>query len=45
MQIGSNIELIEDKISDEKIKNKLNNIKNSANNINNIITNLSFILK
>jgi hypothetical protein len=45
MQIETNIELIEDKITDEKIKQKLENIKQSTQNINNIISNLSFILR
>lgn len=45
MQIETNIELIEDKITDEKIKEKLENIKQSTQNINNIISNLSFILR
>lgn len=45
MQIETNIELIEDKITDKKIKEKLENIKQSTQNINNIISNLSFILR
>ena len=45
MQIESNIELIEDKIIDEKIKIKLENIKKSSNNMNEIISNLWFILR
>ncbi len=45
MQIESNIELIEEKINDIKIKNKLDSIKNSVSNINTIIKNLWFILK
>lgn len=45
MQIESNIELIEDKITDEKIKTKLENIKLSLKNINEIISNLWFILR
>jgi hypothetical protein len=40
MQIDSNIELIEEKILDEKIKSKINSIKDSVSNINEIITNL-----
>jgi hypothetical protein len=40
MQIESNIELIEDKINDKKIKTRLESIKNSVNNINTIIKNL-----
>ncbi len=45
MQIDSNIELIEDKIENTKIKQKLENIKNSSSNINEIISNLWFILR
>lgn len=45
MQIDSNIELIEEKILDEKIKSKINSIKDSVSNINEIITNLWFILR
>jgi len=45
MQIESNIELIEDKISDKKIKEKLEQIKNSSKDINNIVSNLWFILR
>ncbi len=45
MQIESNIELIEDKISDAKIKNKINQIKQSSKDINEIISNLGFILR
>jgi len=45
MQIDSNIELIEDKITDKKIRNRLNLIKDSTKNINEIITNLGFILR
>jgi hypothetical protein len=40
MQIESNIELIEDKIDNERIKNKINSIKESSNNINEIVSNL-----
>ncbi len=45
MQINSNIELIEEKIKDEKIINKIKQIKKSTENINEILTNLWFILK
>lgn len=45
MQINSNIELIENKIENSTIKNKINSIKESTLNINEIITNLSFILR
>ncbi len=45
MQIETNIELIEDKIEDEKIKQKLDNIKNSTRNIDKIVSNLWFILR
>jgi signal transduction histidine kinase len=45
MQIETNIELIEDKIDDEKIIKKLENIKKSTANINKIISNLGFILR
>ena len=44
MQIESNIELIEDKIDNERIKNKINSIKESSNNINEIVSNLWFII-
>jgi len=40
MQIESNIELIEDKITQEKIKNKLKQIKTSTEDISNIVSNL-----
>lgn len=45
MQIETNIELIEDKITDEKVIKKLENIKKSTANINKIISNLGFILR
>lgn len=45
MQIETNIELIEDKIEDNKIKQKLENIKNSTRNIDKIVSNLWFILR
>ena len=45
MQIETNIDLIEDKIDDTKIKEKLKNIKKSTQNINIIISNLWFILR
>ncbi len=45
MQINSNIELIEDKIKDKKIKNKILEIKKSSENIWEIISNLNFILR
>jgi signal transduction histidine kinase len=45
MQIESNIELIEWKIQEEKIKNKIEQIKNSTKDINQIISNLGFILR
>jgi len=45
MQINSNIEILEEKIDNEKILNKLIQIKNSTENINEIIKNLSFILR
>lgn len=45
MQIETNIELIEDKITDEKVIKKLENIKKSTTNINKIISNLGFILR
>jgi len=45
MQIESNIELIEDKITQEKIKNKLKQIKTSTEDISNIVSNLWFILR
>jgi len=40
MQIESNIELIEDKITQEKIKIKLKQIKSSTEDISNIVSNL-----
>jgi hypothetical protein len=40
MQIDSNIELLEEKIEDEKILKKLENIKKSSENINKIVSNL-----
>ncbi|RKW25189.1 sensor histidine kinase [Candidatus Gracilibacteria bacterium] len=45
MQIDSNIELLEEKIEDEKILKKLENIKKSSENINKIVSNLGFILR
>ncbi|MDD5769557.1 MAG: HAMP domain-containing sensor histidine kinase [Candidatus Gracilibacteria bacterium] len=45
MQIDSSIEIIENKINDEKILSKLENIKSSVRNINSIISNLSFLLR
>jgi len=45
MQIESNVELIEDKITDSKIKNKIEQIKTSSKDINEIISNLWFILR
>ena len=45
MQIDSNIELLEEKIEDEKILKKLENIKKSIENINKIVSNLWFILR
>ena len=45
MQIESNIELIENKITEKKIQDKLEQIKYSVKNINNIISNLWFILR
>ena len=45
MQIDSNIELLEEKIEDEKILKKLENIKKSSENINKIVSNLWFILR
>lgn len=45
MQIDSNLEIIEDKISDEKILKKIENIKDSTANINKIVSNLWFILR
>jgi len=40
MQIESNIELIEDKITQEKIKIKLKQIQYSTEDISNIVSNL-----
>lgn len=45
MQIDSNLEIIEEKINDEKILKKINSIKDSTQNINKIISNLWFILR
>ena len=45
MQIDSNIELLEEKIEDEKVLKKLENIKKSSENINKIVSNLWFILR
>lgn len=45
MQIQSNIELIEWKIEDKKIKKKLDEIKSSTENMDKIISNLSFITR
>ena len=45
MQIQSNIELIEWKIEDNKIKKKLDEIKSSTENMDKIISNLSFITR
>ncbi|RKW23987.1 sensor histidine kinase [Candidatus Gracilibacteria bacterium] len=45
MQIDTNIELLEERIDDPKILEKLKNIKNSSENINHIVSNLSFILR
>lgn len=45
MQIESSIEIIENKITDEKILDKLSNIKSTVWKINSIISNLSFLLR
>ncbi|MDF1682758.1 MAG: histidine kinase dimerization/phospho-acceptor domain-containing protein [Patescibacteria group bacterium] len=45
MQIESNIELIEEKITDEKIYKKIMEIKSSTQNLDKIVTNLSFLLR
>ncbi len=45
MQIQSSLELLEDKIKDEKMQNKIQNIKWATDNINNIISKLSFLLR
>lgn len=45
MQIDSNIEMLENKIFDEKILQKLENIKKASENINKIVSNLWFILR
>lgn len=45
MQIYSNVELLEQKITDTKGKQKLENIKLSTDNINKIVSNLAFILR
>lgn len=45
MQIDTNIEIIEEKISDEKILQKLENVKKSTENMNKIVSNLGFILR
>ena len=45
MQINSNLEIIENKIQDKNILEKLKNIENSTSNMNLIISNLNFILK
>lgn len=45
MQIDSSIEILENKITDEKILLKLKNIRSAVTNINNIISNLSFLLR
>jgi signal transduction histidine kinase len=44
MQIQSNIELIEGKIQDKEIEERLESIKISIENINNIVSNLSFLM-
>lgn len=45
MQIDSNIEILESKIEDKNILQKLENIKKSSENINKIVSNLWFILR
>lgn len=45
MQIDSNIEIIEEKVNDEKIKKRIESIKESSENINKIVSNLSFIIR
>lgn len=45
MQIDSSIEILENKITDEKTLLKLKNIRSAVTNINNIISNLSFLLR
>lgn len=45
MQIESSIEIIENKITDEKILEKITNIKSTVWKINSIISNLSFLLR
>lgn len=45
MQIDSTIELLEEKVDDEKVLKKLKNIKTITSNINNIISSLSFLLR
>lgn len=45
MQIDTNVEILEEKIDDEKMLQKIENIKKASENINKIISNLSFILR
>lgn len=45
MQIDSNIEMLEGKITDPKIQKRIDEIKSSTQNINEIVTNLGFILR
>ncbi|PZM86789.1 hypothetical protein DLH72_00050 [Candidatus Gracilibacteria bacterium] len=45
MQIDTNIEILEEKITDKNILKKLENIKKSTENINKIVSNLGFILR
>lgn len=45
MQIDTNIEILEEKITDKNILKKLENIKKSTENINKIVSNLWFILR
>lgn len=45
MQIETNIDILEAKISDKKQLEKLENIRKSVENMNNIISDLSFVLR
>ncbi len=45
MQINTNLDLIENKIKDEKIISKLDSIRQSTEYLNNLVSNLNFILQ
>jgi predicted RNA-binding protein len=45
MQINSNLDLIETKIKDKKILDKLDSIRQSTEYLNNLVSNLNFILQ